>query len=92
MSALSPHIDLLGYGERVTDLDSEIADRDPNLSYGQQELAEISHFRIDQRCLGPAERMSAVERPIIASQPANGLAYCRVLRCFADSVQGRGMS
>jgi len=31
MSALSPHIDLLGYGERVTNLDSEIADRDPNL-------------------------------------------------------------
>ena len=48
MSAL-PHfsdIDLLGYGERVINLDSEIADRALDLRVAQQELnrAEISRF------------------------------------------------
>ena len=59
MSAL-PHfsaVDLLGYGERVINLDSEIADRALNLRVAKQELnrAKISCFLIDQRCLGSAE-------------------------------------
>jgi hypothetical protein len=59
MSAL-PHfsdVDLLGYGERVINLDSEIANRALDLPVAKQELngSKIPCFRIDQRCLGPAE-------------------------------------
>ena len=59
MSAL-PHfsdIDLLGYSERVINLDSEIANRALDLRVAKQELncSKISRFLIDQGCLGPAE-------------------------------------
>lgn len=51
MSALPrfSDIDLLGYGERVIDLDSEIADRALDLRVAQQELnrPKISRFLID---------------------------------------------
>ena len=55
-----PHfsdIDLFGYGERVINLDSEIAHRALNRRVAKQELnrAKISCFLIDQRCLGSAE-------------------------------------
>ena len=59
MSALPrfSDIDLFGYGERVINLDSEIADRALDLCVTQQELngSKISSFLIDQRCLSPAE-------------------------------------
>ena len=65
MSALPrfSDIDLLGYGERVINLDSEIAHRALDLRVAQQELnrPKISRFLIDQRCLRPAERMCAIE-------------------------------
>ena len=65
MSALPrfSDIDLLGYGESVIDLDSEIADRALDLRVAQQELnrTKISRFLIDKRCLRPAERMCAIE-------------------------------
>ncbi len=59
MSAL-PHfsdVNLLGYGKRVINLNSEIADRALDLCVTQQELnsSKISCFLIDQGCLGPAE-------------------------------------
>jgi hypothetical protein len=65
MSAL-PHfsdVDLLGYGERVINLDSEIADRALDLRVAYQKLnrSKIPCFLIDQRSLGPAERMCAIE-------------------------------
>ena len=63
MSALPrfSDIDLLGYGERVINLDSEIADRALDLRVAQQELnrPKISRFLIDQRCLRPTQRMGA---------------------------------
>ena len=59
MSALPlfSDVDLLRYGERIIDLNSEIADRALDLRVAQQELnsSKISRFLIDQRCLGPAE-------------------------------------
>ena len=59
MSAL-PHVsdvDLLGYGERIIDLDSEVTDRALDLRVAKQELncSKISCFLINQGCLGPAE-------------------------------------
>ena len=50
-------VNLLGYGKRVIDLDSEIADRALDLCVTQQELnsSKISCFLIDQGGLGPAE-------------------------------------
>ena len=59
MSAL-PHfsdVDLLGYGKRVIDLDSEIANCTLDLRVAQQKLncSEISSFFVDQCSLGPAE-------------------------------------
>ena len=59
MSALPPFsdVDLLGYGKRIIDLDSEITDRTLDLRVAQQQLncSKISCFLIDQGCLGPAE-------------------------------------
>ena len=59
MSALPQFsdVDLLGYGKRIIDLNSEITDRTFDLRVAQQELncSKISRFLIDQRCLGPAE-------------------------------------
>jgi len=50
-------VDLLGYGKRIIDLNSQITDRTFDLRVAQQELncSEISRFLIDQSCLGPAE-------------------------------------
>jgi hypothetical protein len=58
MSALPhfSHIDLLRYGKRIIDLNSEITS---TLDFGvaEQELncSKISRFLINQSCLGPAE-------------------------------------
>ncbi len=65
MSAL-PHVsdvDLLGYGERIIDFDSEVTDRALNLRVAKQELncSKISRFLVNQRCLGSAKRMRAIE-------------------------------
>jgi hypothetical protein len=70
MSAL-PHfsdVDLLGYGQRVIDLNSEIADCTLDLGVAQQELncSKISRLFIDQGSLGPAEGMRAIEARIKA--------------------------
>ena len=100
MSALPrfSDIDLLGYGERVIDLDSEIADRALDLRVAQQELnrAQISRFLIDQRRLGPAERMRAVEAWIKTDhRRATQLTVLRTAACsdaLPDRVQGTGMS
>jgi hypothetical protein len=59
MSAL-PHfsgVDLLGYGQGVIDLNSEIADCALNLGVSQQQLncSKVSRFLVDQGCLGAAE-------------------------------------
>jgi hypothetical protein len=45
-------VDLLGYGKRIIDLNSEITDRTFDLRVAQQELncSEISRFLIDQSC------------------------------------------
>jgi len=72
MSAL-PHfsdIDLLGYGERVITLDSEIANRALNLRVAKQELnrTKISCFLIDQRCSDSAERVCAIGAAVKADQ------------------------
>ena len=65
MSALPrfSDIDLFGYGERVINLDSEIADRALDLRVAQQELnrPKISRFLIDLCCLRFPERMCAME-------------------------------
>ena len=59
MSALPlfSDVDLLRYGERIIDLDSEIADRTLDLRVTKQELnrSKISRFLIDQSCLGSSE-------------------------------------
>ena len=59
MSALPlfSDVDLLRYGERIIDLDSEIADRTLDLRVAKQELncSKISRFLIDQSCVGPSE-------------------------------------
>lgn len=59
MSALPlfSDVDLLRYGERIIDLDSEIADRILDLRVAKQELncSKIPRFLIDQSCLGPSE-------------------------------------
>jgi hypothetical protein len=59
MSALPQFsdVDLLGYGKRIIDLDSEIANCALDLGVAQQELncSKISRFFIDQGGLGPAE-------------------------------------
>jgi len=65
MSAL-PHssdVDLLRYGKRIIDLDSEIADCTLDLCAAQQQLnrSKVSGFLIDQSCLGPAERMCPIQ-------------------------------
>jgi hypothetical protein len=59
MSAL-PHfsdIDLLRYGKRIIDLNSEITDCTLDFSVAEQELncSKISGFLIDQGCLDPTE-------------------------------------
>ena len=56
-SASFSDVDLLGYGKRVIDLNSEIADCTLDLGVAQQELnrSKISRFFIDQGSLGPAE-------------------------------------
>jgi hypothetical protein len=55
--ALFSDVDLLRYGERIIDLDSEIADRTLDLRVAKQKLncSKISRFLIDQSCLGPSE-------------------------------------
>ena len=68
-----PHfsdIDLLGYGERVITLDSEIANRALNLRVAKQELnrTKISCFLIDQRCSDSAERVCAIGAAVKADQ------------------------
>ena len=62
-------VDLLGYGKRIIDLNSEISDCTLDSSVAQQELncSKISRFLIDQSCLGPAERMRAIEACIQAN-------------------------
>jgi hypothetical protein len=59
MSALPPFsdVDLLRYGKRIIDLNSEITDCTLDLCVAEQELncSKISHFLVDQSCLGPAE-------------------------------------
>ena len=59
MSALPrlSDVDLLGYGQLVIDLNSEIADCTLDLGVAQQELncSKISCLFIDQGRLGPAE-------------------------------------
>ena len=59
MSTL-PHfsdVDLLGYGERIIDLNSEITDCTLDFGVAEQELncSKISRFLINQSCLGPTE-------------------------------------
>ena len=59
MSAL-PHfsdVDLLGYGKRIIDFDSQIADRTLDLRVAQQQLnrSKIACHFVDESCLGPAE-------------------------------------
>ena len=61
MSALPPNlfsdVDLFGYGKRVIDLNSEIADCTLDLGVAQQELncSKIPRLFVDQGSLGPAE-------------------------------------
>jgi len=59
MSAL-PHfsdVDLLRYGKRIIDLNSEITDCTLDFGVAEQELncSKISRFLINQSCLGPTE-------------------------------------
>lgn len=59
MSALPQFsdVDLLGYGKRIIDLDSEVANCALDLRVAQQKLncSKISRFFVDQCSLGPAE-------------------------------------
>jgi len=56
-------VDLLSYGQRVIDLNSEIAHCTLDFGVAQQELncSKISRLFIDQGSLGPAEGMRAIE-------------------------------
>ena len=65
MSALPGRSDvgLLGDGERVIDLDAEIAHRALDLGVAEQKLdrPQIAGAAVDQRGLGPAQRVRAVD-------------------------------
>ena len=59
MSAL-PHfsdVDLLGYGQRIIDFDSQIADRTLNFRVAQQELhrSKVACLFIDESSFSPAK-------------------------------------
>jgi hypothetical protein len=59
MSAL-PHfsdVDLLGYGKRIIDFDSQIADRTLDFRVAQQQLnrSKIACLFVDESCLDSAE-------------------------------------
>ena len=50
-------VDLLGYGKRVIDFDSQIADRTLDLRVAQQELnrSKVACLFVDESCLSPAK-------------------------------------
>ena len=59
MSALPlfSDVDLLGYGKRVIDFDSQITDRTLDLRVAQQELnrSKVACPFVDESCLSPAK-------------------------------------
>jgi hypothetical protein len=65
MSAL-PHfsdVDLLGYGKRIIDFDSQVTNGTLDFRMAQQELnrSKIARFFVDESCFSPAKGMRAVE-------------------------------
>jgi hypothetical protein len=48
---------LLGYGKRIIDFDSQIADRTLDFRVAQQELnrSKVACFFVDESCFGPAK-------------------------------------
>jgi hypothetical protein len=62
-------VDLLRYGKRIIDLNSEITDCTLDFCVAEQELncSKISRFLVDQSCLGPAEGMRAIKACIQAN-------------------------
>ena len=59
MSAL-PHfsdVDLLSYGKRIIDFDSQVTDRTLDFRVAQQELnrSKIACFLVDKSCFSPAK-------------------------------------
>jgi hypothetical protein len=99
LSAL-PHfsdIDLLGYGERVINLDSEIADRALDLRVAQQELnrSKISCFlnrsALPWSCGVNECRRSMDQGRSLQASPLIVLRTAAWSDALPDRVQGRGM-
>ena len=92
MSALPrfSDIDLLGYGERVINLNSEIADRALDLRVAQQELnrPKISRFLIDQRCLSSCGPRRFVRRDSVRNS-CRGRAIMRSFQSAGGSLTHR---
>ena len=90
MSALPlfSDVDLLRYGERIIDLNSEIADRTLDLRVAKQKLdgPKVSRSPVDQSRFRPSQRMRA-EQPRIEPDIANPFGdQTRVLACRHATV------